>query len=178
MTMSGFETPIAAPTKQNEIKMCGSKAFGTRCFKGQGNPRGNTLLSDQRGAVAFETIIVYLFLVTFLLMPLADVAVAGLRYLSAWQALRAFGQYIQYNNPPDPANPGTWTSGLQKTVSGYTIGNIQVMCGNAVCSSGNLTSTPKYFTFSTTVTLAPILLTSVLCPSSCTYTLPYSERFQ
>ena len=178
--MSGFETPIAAPTKQNEIKMCGSKAFGTRCFKGQGNPRGSTLLSDQRGAVAFEMLAVFLFLGVSLLLPLADVAVAGLRYLSAWGALRAFGQYIQYNSPPDPANPGTWTSGLQTTVSGYTIGNIQVMCGdaNAVCSSGNVTSIPKYFTFTTTVTLDPILLRSVLCPSSCTYTLSYSERFQ
>jgi hypothetical protein len=113
-------------------------------------------------------------------MPLADVAIAGFQYISAWQALRAFGQYVQYNNPPDPTSPGTWASGLQKTISGYTIGNIQVMCGdaNAVCSSGNVTLTPKYYTFSTTVTLAPMVLRSVLCPSSCTYTLPYSERFQ
>ena len=143
------------------------------------NKKGS-LIADQRGAVAFEMIIVYLFLCFSLLLPLADVAIAGLRYISAWEALRAFGQYIQYNNPPDPANPGTWKSGLQTTVSGYTIGNIQVMCGdaNTVCSSGNVTSTPKYFTFSTTVTLAPLVLRSVLCPSSCTYTLPYSERFQ
>jgi hypothetical protein len=134
---------------------------------------------DQRGAVAFETIIVYFFLVTLLLMPLADVAAAGFQYISAWSALRSFGQYIQYKNPPDPANPGTWASALQTTVSGYTIGNIQVMCGsNAVCSSGNVTSSPKYFSFSTTVTLAPMVLRSVLCPSTCTYTLPYSERFQ
>ena len=32
------------------------------------------LLSDQRGAVAFETLIVYFFVVTFLLLPLARVA--------------------------------------------------------------------------------------------------------
>ena len=95
------------------------------------------------------------------------------------QALRAFGQYIQYNNPPDPANPGTWKSGLQTTVGGHTIGNLQVMCGAAtVCSSGNTTLTPKYFTFSTTITLAPMLLRPILCPSTCTYTLHYSERFQ
>jgi hypothetical protein len=137
-------------------------------------------VADQRGAVAFETIIVYVFLVSGLFMPLADVAAAGFRFISAWGALRSFGQYIQYNNPTDPANPGTWQSALQKTIAGYTIGNIQVMCGdaNTVCSSGNVTLIPKYFTFTTTVTLTPIVLTSVLCPSSCTYTLSYSERFQ
>jgi hypothetical protein len=124
-----------------------------------------------------------------LLLPLADVAIAGFQYISAWQALRAFGQYIQYNNPPDPTAPGTWQSGLQTTVAGLTIGNLQVMCGDAsaVCSSGNITMTlpngsvvaaPKYFTFSTTITLAPMVLRPILCPSTCTYTLSYSQRFQ
>ncbi|WP_225127712.1 MULTISPECIES: hypothetical protein [unclassified Bradyrhizobium] len=140
--------------------------------------RKGSFVADQRGAVAFETVIVYIFMVSFLLMPLADVAAAGFRFISAWSALRSFGQYIQYKTPPDPANPGTWVSTLQTTVAGHTIGNIQVMCGSTACNSGNLGLTPKYFTFSTTVTLAPIVLTSVLCPSSCTYTLPYSERFQ
>ncbi len=135
-------------------------------------------IADQRGAVAFETMIVYSFMVASLLMPLADVAAAGFQYISAWTALRSFGQYIQYNNPPDPANPGTWASALQKSVAGYTIGNIQVMCGTTACSSGNVTLIPKYFTFTTTVTLAPIVLRPVLCPSTCTYTLAYSERFQ
>ncbi|MEY9127290.1 hypothetical protein [Bradyrhizobium yuanmingense] len=140
--------------------------------------RRGSFIADQRGAVAFETVIVYIFMVASLLMPLADVAAAGFRFISAWSALRSFGQYIQYKNPPDPADPGTWVSALQTTVAGHTIGNIQVMCGSTVCSSGTLGSTPKYFTFSTTVTLAPIVLTSVLCPNSCTYTLAYSERFQ
>ncbi|TGN89389.1 hypothetical protein EOW77_0009135 [Bradyrhizobium yuanmingense] len=140
--------------------------------------RRGSFVADQRGAVAFETVIVYIFMVASLLMPLADVAAAGFRFISAWSALRSFGQYIQYKNPPDPADPGTWVSALQTTVAGHTIGNIQVMCGSTACNSGNLGLTPKYFTFSTTVTLAPIVLTSVLCPNSCTYTLAYSERFQ
>jgi len=151
--------------------------FGRPCRKRRVRHRV-FFLADQRGAAALEMLIVFFFLGVSLLLPLADVAAAGFRFMSAWGALRSFGQYIQYNNPPDPANPGSWSSGLQTTVAGYTIGSIQVMCGSAVCSSGNVTSIPKYFTFTTTVTLDPILLRSVLCPSSCTYTLSYSERFQ
>lgn len=150
-----------------------------------------TLLSDQRGAVALETPFVLVVLIFSLLLPLADVAIAGFQFVSAWQALRGFGQYIQYSNPPDPTNPGTWMSGLQTTVAGYTIGDLHVRCGDATvptdCGSGNATLTlpngsvvaaPKYFTFSTTITLAPMVLRRILCPSTCTYTLPYSERFQ
>jgi hypothetical protein len=142
--------------------------------------RKDSFIGDQRGAVAFEMLGIWFFLMFSLLLPLADAAVAGFQYISAHGALRAFGQYILYNNPPDPTSPGTWTSGLQTTVEGYTIGNIQVMCGDAstVCSSSNGTSIPKYFTFSTTLTLSPMVLKAVLCPSTCTYTLTYSERFQ
>jgi hypothetical protein len=144
--------------------------------------RMDSFMADQRGGVAFELPSVYWFLFFCLLLPLADLAKAGIQYISAHAALRGFGQYIQYNNPPDPTNPGTWVSGLQTTVEGYTIGNIQVMCGdaNTVCSSGNITSIPKYFKFSTTLTLSPIFLTRALCPATppCTYTLRYSERFQ
>src|SRR4029079_14611980 len=168
--------------------MCRTKPFRGRYFKGQGNPRGNTtaertvlagkdklttttLLSDHRGAVSFEILIIYPLLMVGLFLSLADVAIASFQYISAWEALRTFGQYIQYNNPPDPTAPATWKSGLQTTVAGYTISNLQVMCGSAVCTSGNVTLTPKYFTFSTTITLSPSWVTRrVLCPSSCTYT--------
>jgi len=143
--------------------------------------RRGTLLADQRGAVAFETLIVYLFIVTSLLLPLADVAAAGFQFISGWAALRGFGQYIQYNPPPNPTDATSWIASLSTTtVSGYAMSNIKVMCGdtNSVCASGNVTAQPKYFTYSTTVTLSPLLLTAVLCPTTCTYTLPYSERFQ
>ncbi|WP_234680990.1 hypothetical protein [Bradyrhizobium monzae] len=141
--------------------------------------RKKSFSADQRGAVAFETMIVYVFLVAFLLMPLADVAAAGFQFTAAWAALRGFGQYVQYYNPLGPDGTVTWRAGLQTTVAGYPISNIQVICGDAraACSSGNI-ATPKYFTFTTTVTLAPIALRRVLCPTTCTYTLLYSERFQ
>ena len=138
-----------------------------------------TFIANQRGAVALETMIVYIFLVSFLLVPLADVAAAGFQFISAWSALRSFGQYVQYYNPLGPDGTVTWRSGLQTTVAGHAISNLQVKCGDggATCSPGNI-AFPKYITFSTTVTLHPIVLRSVLCPSSCTYTLAYSERFQ
>src|SRR3954447_25108486 len=88
--------------------------------------RKGSFTADPRGAVAFEMVFVFAVLMFSLLLPLADVAVAGFQYISAWEALRAFGQYIQYNNPPDPTAPGSWASGLHTTVGGYTIGNIQV----------------------------------------------------
>jgi Flp pilus assembly protein TadG len=138
-----------------------------------------SFIADQRGAVALETLIVYPVLVAFLLMSLAEVAIAGLQFTSAWAALRSFGQYVQYYNPLGPDGTVTCCAGLQTTVAGYPISNIQVICGDArvACSSSNIAS-PKYFTFTTTVTLSPIVWRGVLCPTSCTYTLLYSERFQ
>ncbi|KRQ08371.1 hypothetical protein XH98_01815 [Bradyrhizobium sp. CCBAU 51745] len=138
-----------------------------------------SFMADQRGAVALETLIVYPVLVAFLLMSLAEVAIAGLQFSSAWAALRGFGQYLQYHNPLGPDGTVICCSGLQTTVAGYPISNIQVICGDArvACSSSNI-ATPKYFSFTTTVTLSPIVWRPVLCPTSCTYTLLYSERFQ
>jgi hypothetical protein len=136
-------------------------------------------IADQRGAVAFEMLIVFLFLGVSLLLPLADVAAAGFQFVSAWEALRAFGQRIQYDPPPDVTNWASWKSGLPTSVAGYPINNLQVLCGDAMaaCSAANVAS-PKYYTYTTTVTVAPIILTAVLCANSCSYTLSYSERFQ
>ena len=144
-----------------------------------------SFLTDQRGVVAFETLIVYLFMVTGLLLPLADVAAAGFQFISAWEALRGFGQYVQYHPPADPTNP-TWTPALPASVAGYPINNVQVLCSDtaagAACTSANITLPTKYYSYTTTVTVAPLVLRSVLCTSSnanpCSFTLPYSERFQ
>ena len=143
--------------------------------------RKRSFVADQRGAVAFETVLVYITLVAFLLMPLADVAAASVQYISAWAALRSFGEYIQYNPPADPTNP-SWTPALPTSVAGYPINNVQVLCGDtsagAACTSTNITLPTKYYSYTTTVTLAPLVLRLVLCPTSCTYTLTSTERFQ
>jgi hypothetical protein len=144
----------------------------------------DSFLADRRGAVALETVVVLFFMMIGLLVPLADVAVAGFQFVSAWGALRAFGQYVQLHPPPDVTNTLGWA--LPTTVAGYPISNVRVLCGDAgagaVCSSTNVTLPTKYYSYTTTVTVAPMVLRLVLCSSGnanpCSFTLPYSERFQ
>ena len=143
----------------------------------------DSFIANQRGAVALEMPFVCFFLMISLLLPLADVAVAGFQFISAWEALRAFGQYVQLHPPPDVTNTSSWTSTLPTTVAGYGISNVQVLCGDtnagAVCSSSNVTLPTKYYSYTTTVTLSPMVLGKVLCSANpCSFTLPYSERFQ
>jgi len=148
--------------------------------------KNDSFIADQRGAASFEMLFVYPFLMFSLLLPLADVAIAGFQFISAREALRAFGQSIQYSPPADVTNASSWASSMVANADPrYPISNLQVICGEsgAVCSASNTqtaTGTPavKYYSYTTSITLAPIVLTSVLCSSSCTITLPYSERFQ
>src|SRR5262245_93340 len=201
MTMSGFDSPIAAPIKPIEIKMLScSKSLRARYFRGQSNARGNTLtertavagknklasttlLSDQRGAVAFEAVIVWVFMMLFLLLPLADLAVAGFQFVSARQALRNFGQYVQYNPPKNVVTDWTnLTSALTQMSTQldprYPVTNIQLFCGGDLCSSSNK-NTPTYYKYTTTVSLSPIVLGWVFGCSPCSITLSsYSVPYQ
>ena len=147
----------------------------------------NTFRRDQRGAVAFEMPFVFSVLMFSLLLPLADLAMAGFQFISAHQALRDFGQYAQYHAPSDITTWSSWVSSLPSTattISGYHISNIKVICGDTGtnCSSGN-TASPKYYSYTTTFALSPLplVLQSVLCGSgnsTCSFTLASSERFQ
>ena len=136
-----------------------------------------TLLSDQRGVVALEMPAVALFMMIGLLVPLADLAIAGLKFISAHQALRDMGQRTQYFMPDatDPNSITAWKSSLPTTVDGYPI-STKVYCGDpgteAPCAGATW---PKYHLFSTSFTLSPMVLGSVLC-STCT--VNYSQRFQ
>jgi hypothetical protein len=162
------------------------RIFGRHC-RGRLVSKKDSFIADQRGAAAFEMVIVYLFLCFSLLLPLADVAAAGFQFISGWAALRGFGQYLQYNPPADVTNASSWSSSaLAKADPSFPISNLQVLCGdtNAVCSAANVSTPPtvKYYSYTTNVTLAPLVLRAVLCTSGnanpCTFTLPYSERFQ
>ena len=138
---------------------------------------GDSIIADQRGAVALEMPGVVFFLMISLLLPIADLAIAGFKFTFAYQALRNMGQRTQYSTPDatDSASISTWKSSLPTTVDGYPI-SVKVYCGDpgteAPCAG---TTWPKYYTFTTNFTLSPMVLGSVLC-STCT--VNYSERFQ
>jgi hypothetical protein len=120
--------------------------------------------------------IVWLFLVMSLLLPLADIAIAGFQFISARGALRGFGQSIQYDKP-DFTNASGWTSSkLAKADPRFPIQNFQLVCGNSACSTTN-TASPRYYSYTTTVTISPMVLRSVLCNANpCSFTLSYSEQ--
>ncbi|MCP3368449.1 hypothetical protein [Bradyrhizobium cajani] len=156
-----------------------------RACRGRLKSRKACFIADQRGAVALELPAVYLFLMLSILLPLADVAIAGFQFTSARQALRNFGYSIQYT-PPDDVTVDTtsWaTAALAKADSKYPISDFRLVCGdsNLPCSASNDVK-PRYYSYTTTVTLTPIVLRSVLCTSGtgngCTFTLSYSEQFQ
>jgi hypothetical protein len=142
------------------------------------------LIANQRGAVAFETLIVISFLMFALLLPLADLGIAGFQFLLGWQALRNFGQYVQYNAPGDVVTSWpSWTIPTQLDPR-YPIANFKLLCGGKmpapVCSSSN-TSTPRYYSYSTTVTLSLMVLGPAFKCSNhtpCPFTLNYSAPFQ
>jgi hypothetical protein len=122
--------------------------------------------------------IVWLFLVMSLLLPLADIAIAGFQFISARGALRGFGQSIQYDKP-DFTNASGWTSSkLAKADPRFPIQQFRLVCGdtNLDCSPSNSAS-PQYYSYTTTVTLSPMVLRSVLCNANpCSFTLSYSEQ--
>jgi hypothetical protein len=141
--------------------------------------RRESLIADQRGAVSFEMLFVFSVLMLSLFLPLADIAIAGFQFISAWQALHAFGQSILYSPPPDPTNASSWASTAKaKADSRYPIPSIQIICGDNKTDCSDATLFPKYYVYTTTVTLAPLLLPLCGNAKSCSFPLSYSERFQ
>ena len=74
----------------------------------------------------------------FLLLPLADLAVAGFQFVSAWQALRSFGQYAQYLRH-DVTDLSGRNSKLPTTVAGYPISNLQVVAAMQILTAPRAT---------------------------------------
>jgi hypothetical protein len=165
------------------MKMVGiAIAPSRRKYRSRWAREKNSFIADQRGAVSFEMLFVFAFLMFSLLLPLADLAIAGFKFISAHQALRDMGQLTQFSPPSDVTSSSSiasWTSLLPSTVDGYPV-TATVYCGNpgapAPCASDPVgTTVAKYYTFTATFTLSPIVLGSVLC-SACT--VKYSQPFQ
>jgi hypothetical protein len=157
-----------------------------------------SLLADRRGVAAFEFLIVAAFLLFVLLLPIADVTVAALRYMQVRQAMRDLGALVQYNPPGDLTNVGTtWTTltTLHPKVGTFTVTigtvfptsenqiNITVSCGTPVdgaaagpaCTSTDLTnhSTPKYVWMGAVIKLNPIVIKTITGGN-----VDYTERLQ
>jgi Flp pilus assembly protein TadG len=157
------------------------------------------LLADRRGVAAWEFIIIVPILLFALLLPIADVGVAALRYMQVRQAMRDLGALVQYptNQPSDltTVSADTWPK-LPTTMGTFsvTIGsvfpagenqiNITVSCGTPpttgaaagpACTSANLSnpSTPKYVWMGAVVKLNPIIIKTFTGGN-----LSYTERLQ
>jgi Flp pilus assembly protein TadG len=157
------------------------------------------LLADRRGVAAWEFIIVLPLLLFVLLLPIADVGVAALRYTQVRQAMRDLGALVQYqgNQPPDltAVSAATWKTlpAMMGTFS-VTINNqfpavenqinITVSCGpppttgavaGPACKAADMTnpSTPKYVWMGAVVKLNPIIIKTLTGGN-----LSYMERIQ
>ena len=83
--------------------------------------------ADQRGAISFEVLIVFTFLMFGLVLPLTDLAIAGFKFISAYQALRDMAQRTQFSPPDDvttSAGITAWTNLLPTTVDGYSVSDL------------------------------------------------------
>jgi hypothetical protein len=161
----------------------------SRC-RGRLVSKKDSFVADQRGAVAFETMIVYLFMGVFLLLPLADLGIVGFKFLLGWQALRNFGQYVQYNPPANVVTDWASSTSALTQISTmldtrYPIKNIKLVCGGAppagdLCSESN-PGTPRYYSYSTTFTVSFMVLGRALnCSNNtpCSFTLNYLAPYQ
>jgi Flp pilus assembly protein TadG len=153
------------------------------------------LLADRRGVAAFEFVVITAFLLFALLLPIADVGVAALRYMQVRQAMRDLGALVQYNQPSNlmAVSAGTWTLPATMGTFSVTVGtrfptvenqiNITVSCGTPTsgaaagpaCTSADLTntSTPKYVWMGVFVKLNPIIIKTLTGGN-----IGYTERLQ
>jgi hypothetical protein len=157
------------------------------------------LLANRRGAAAFEFVVIAAFLLFVLLLPIADVGVAALRYMQVNQAMRDLGALVQYpqNQPPNltTVSAATWTT-LPAAMGTFAVTfgtgfptvtnqiNITISCGTPpttgaaagpACTSADLSnpSTPKYVWMGAVVKLNPIIIKTITGGN-----VGYTERLQ
>jgi Flp pilus assembly protein TadG len=133
---------------------------------------------DRHGIAALEFALI-MPVVIALFVPIADVGMAALQYMTAYQSVRTAGAYARYHPPTDITDlaAGSWkTTVLGMLPPGSAV---HAKCGDpdsapiADCSTANLAQ-PRWFEFSTIVNLDPLIVESLRGA----YPVDYSERFQ
>jgi Flp pilus assembly protein TadG len=125
-------------------------------------------IGDRQGTAALEFVLITPVMV-IMLLALVDIGIAAMQFISCYEAMSGVAAYAIHHPPTDVTNPGTWLSA--ELPSGTSV---SVLCGGAVCTTANASTTPKSFQFSRSVQVSAILLTSM----AGTYTTTYSSRFQ
>src|SRR3954449_384736 len=108
------------------------------------------VLFDTRGAAAVEFAVIAPVMLAMLL-PLADLGVAAVRYVGAYEQLRSVGAYAAAHPPADITDLSGYLSGVKPA-------SISVAaCGDTLPCSGTVpTSPPISLLLSTTITLKPM----------------------
>ncbi len=148
-----------------------------------------SLLHDQRGVSALEFAVIGSVLAA-LIVPITDIGIAAVTYISAYQSLRSVGAYALYNPPSDvtdstvlanylsgklPASTQVMTNTITNTTVSVCAGNTNITATS--CVAPTTSSPPTSFLFKTTVTLNPIIL-PLGCKSPAGCQITYVEQFQ
>jgi Flp pilus assembly protein TadG len=116
------------------------------------------LFRDRKGVAAVEFAIIVPVLIA-LLLPIADVGIAAMSYISAYQSVRDAAAYAMYNPPKDLNNiPTTYLS--QQLPPNTSV----IACGDTVCTT--VPAAPTSLLFTRTITLKPFIF-DVGCSAGC-----------
>jgi len=147
------------------------------------------LWQDRRGVSALEFAMIGSVMAT-LVVPITDIGIATVTYISAYQSLRSVGAYALYNPPSDvtdstilanylsgklPATTKVMTNTITNTTVSVCAGNTNITPTS--CVAPTTASPPLSFLFKTTVTLNPIIF-PLGCKSPTGCQITYVEQFQ
>lgn len=115
-------------------------------------------LRDTRAVSAVEFAVAASVMVA-LLLPITDIGIAALTYISAYQSVRNVADYAAYNPPPDLT--AISTNYLQQELPPNTT---VIACGDTACTTPP--ASPTSLLFTKTFTLTPIIF-NVGCSAGC-----------
>ena len=130
-----------------------------------------SLVRDRRGVSAIEFAVIGSVMVA-LIVPIADIGVKAMTYISTYQSLRDAAAYALVSAPPDLT--ADLTAYYQTQVPTWPSGISVYACGDTVCTANQ--ASPTSLVFRKTITLTPIVwnagCTSTDPPCTVTYLQP------